>query len=71
MQGYVDSWLWWIGTGWRTAPPRAGLAVLLALLGAALLAFCVWKTLLAVRAHPDPWGRMDAPGKLSGPGAEA
>lgn len=70
-QGYVDSWLWWIGIGWRSAPPRAGLALLLASFGAALLAFCVWKTVLAVRAQPDVWGRMDAPGRPPGAGAKA
>jgi hypothetical protein len=68
-QGYVDSWIWWIGLGWRSAPPRPGLAVLLALAGALLLVFCARQTLRAVRRHPERWGRMDAPGADPGPGA--
>jgi hypothetical protein len=70
-RGYVDSWIWWIGIGWSSQPPRPGLAVLLAFAGVLLLAFCVRKTLGALRAHPQLWGRMDAPDTDPGPGAEA
>jgi hypothetical protein len=70
-EGYVDSWLWWIGSGWRAVPPQPGIALFLASSAAVLLAICVWRAVLAVRAHSGTWGRMDSPGTSPGAGAEA
>jgi len=48
--GYVDSWIWWIGSGWRGHPPQPGLAVLLAAGGLLGVAFCLARSVHAARA---------------------